>query len=111
MPDELRRYAPPPSEREIDHWNYRVFCQDVPDGGPDGERISQFTIREAYYDATDTRPHSWTENPASPFSETKLGLMEDVTAMAAAISSPVLYLSDDGEQIVAEEVRRGSLRR
>lgn len=102
----------PSGEREITHWNYRVFCQNVPDGGPDGERTDQFTIREAYYDATDSRPHSWTAEPATPFSDSKLGLMEDVTAMAAAISSPVLYLTEDGEQIASEEVRgRGSLRR
>lgn len=98
-----------PRERAISHWNYRVFCQDVPDGV--GGTVGQFTIREAYYDDKDTRPHSWTAEPSTPFGETKLALMEDVTAMAAAVSSPVLYLSNDGDEIVAEEVRRGSLRR
>lgn len=92
------------AERSIDHWNYRVFCQQRPDGI--GGAVAEFTIREAYYDATDTRPHSWTEEPSTPFGETKLALMEDVTAMAAAISSPVLYLTDDGNEIASEEAGR-----
>lgn len=95
-------------ERAITHWNYRVFSQRVPDGI--GGWVVQFTIREAYYDDTDTRPHSWTAEPSTPFGETKLALMEDVTAMAAAISSPVLNLTDDGDAIASEEARRGSLR-
>ena len=96
-------------ERKIDHWNYRVFCQDLPDGV--GGKVGQFTIREAYYDGSDPRPHSWTSEPSTPLGETKLELMEDVTAMAAAISSPVLYLSDDGDNIVAEEAKAGLRRR
>jgi hypothetical protein len=106
---EIQRRPPlPTGERRIDHWNYRVFCEQVPDGI--GGTVEQFTIREAYYDDTDSRPHSWTAEPSTPFGETKLALMEDVTAMASAISSPVLYLGGNGE-IASEEVRRGSLRR
>ena len=96
-------------EREIDHWNYRIFHRLVPDGL--GEMTDEYTIREAYYDDVDSRPHSWTSEPSTPFGETKLALMEDVTAMAGAIFSPVLHLSDDGEHIVSEEVCRGSFRR
>jgi hypothetical protein len=92
-------------ERPITHWNYRVFQRNVPDGI--GGVIEEWTIRETYYDGND--PHSWTE-PTFPFGETKVALMEDVTAMAGAIASPVLYLSDDGNEIV-EGPRRGSLRR
>lgn len=109
MSEMQRRPRLPTGERRIDHWNYRVFCERVPDGV--GGTVEQFTIREAYYDDTDTRPHSWTAEPSTPFGDTKLALMEDVTAMASAISSPVLYLDDDGNAIGSEEVRRGSLRR
>lgn len=96
-------------ERGVSHWNYRMFCRDIPDGV--GGTEQEWTIREAFYDERDTRPHSWTEESARAYGDSKIALMEDVTLMAAAIASPVLYLSDDGSAIVAEEVRRGSLRR
>lgn len=38
------------------HWNYRMFCRDIPDGV--GGTEQEWTIREAFYDERDTRPHS-----------------------------------------------------
>lgn len=90
-----------PREREIDHWNYRMFQQRVPDGV--GGYVEQFTIREAYYDSTDTRPHSWTVDECAPYGETKMELIDNVYAMAAAASAAVLVLSEDGSEIVAEQ--------
>jgi hypothetical protein len=92
-------------------WNYRMFHRRVPDGV--GGTTDEFTIREAYYDkrGPDAKVMSWSAEPMAPYGETKLQLMEDVTAMAAAISQPVIALTPDGEHLADEQpASKGSFR-
>lgn len=95
--------------KPISHWNYRMFHRVVPDG--QGDTSDEFTIREAYYEHTDdTLPHSWTTEPSAPFGETKLSLMEDVSAMSRATSQPVVELTPDGDALAADQPSGATLR-
>ena len=83
-------------------WNYRMFHRTVPDGL--GGTTDEFTIREAYY--TGDQVTSWSAEAASPYGESKLDLMADVTAMASAISQMVDNLTPDDEHLADEQPKR-----
>ena len=81
---------------KVAFWNYRMFHRQVPDGL--GGVEDEYTIREAYY-GYDNKVHSWTAEPSSPKGETKLGLMDDMSAMSRAIAEPVIELTPDASAL------------
>ncbi len=60
-------------------WDYRLVNNN-----------GHLGIHEAYYEGTNNRPHSITENGVSPSGESLHELIEDLKYMQAALQKPIL---------------------
>ncbi len=71
-------------------WNYRVVhkTQETPYGVQE-----QYSIHEVYYGG-DGAIILWEPKPSWPFGETERELIEDIAAMTAAYTKPVLEYND-----------------
>jgi hypothetical protein len=77
-------------------WNYRMIRSE------DGGGVC-YAIHEVHYDKAN-KPNGWSEEPASPVSDERSGMLEVLAKMAEAIAQPTLE-AQDGKLVEVEPSR------
>lgn len=89
----------PPNEP---YWSHRVIKTRYPNGAIPGDR-TWYGIHEAYFDAGESVPHTWTEEPIRVQERSIKELRETLNRLLRSLERPVL----DADKLKRRKARRG----